>query len=140
MISEDRTKHILQVARLMKQLAIKHNLPEDRVQEIFVLGLLHDIGYEFVDTPDHNKVGGNLLKTQGYKFWQEVYYHGNPNSPYQSIELDLLNWADMHTDGKGNLCTSDERLAEIAARRGMKSDAYLQSRKMIQSLKSKGWE
>lgn len=44
MITENREKHIFNVARLMKEKAPLLHLNEE---EMFTLGILHDIGYEF---------------------------------------------------------------------------------------------
>lgn len=119
MISDDRKKHIFGVAKFLKEFAESNKMNENEIEDLFVLGLLHDIGYEFLDEKDyekHNKFGGNLLKAQGYKYWKEVYYHGVANSEYQSKYLDLLNWADMRVDSEGNFVSFDERLKEISIR------------------------
>ncbi len=70
MISNDRKQHIWGVAKFLKEHAEKSNMSKDKVEELYTLGLLHDIGYEFLEEKDyikHNEVGGNLLKMQGYK-------------------------------------------------------------------------
>ncbi len=115
MISEDRKKHIFGVAGFLKDYAEKENMPQEEIEELFVLGLLHDIGYAFLEEKDycnHEQVGGEILKNQGYK----VYYHGVANCPYQSRVLDLLNWADMRVDSSGNIVTLDGRLEELSTR------------------------
>lgn len=43
----------------------------------------------------------------------------------------LLNWADMHTDGKGNRVSFDERLDDIRKRYGSGSDEYLKAKSVI---------
>ena len=48
MISEDRKKHIWAVAKFLKEYAISQNMPQKEVEELYTLGLLHDIGYEFL--------------------------------------------------------------------------------------------
>ena len=45
-------------------------------------------------------------------------FHGVYDPEHKSKELDLLNWADMHTDGNGKRVTFEERLNDIAKRRG----------------------
>ena len=77
---------------------------------MFILGILHDIGYEYSSVQtEHPKIGGNLLRRQGYKYWQEVYYHGRSYSLYSSLPLQLLNTADLHTDGKWNIVWDEEQ-------------------------------
>jgi len=86
MIIENKQKHIIAVARLMKEKAKLLGLNEE---DMFVLGYLHDIGYEFDDINHHN-LGGKILQKQGYKYYKEVLNHGLPKCDYSSIELDLF--------------------------------------------------
>ncbi|MBQ9270932.1 MAG: HD domain-containing protein [Alphaproteobacteria bacterium] len=132
MIDDNRYKHIRGVAELMAEIA-----PQDKEKEMFLLGMLHDIGYLY-QPKDHNFFGGNLLKEQGYKYWQEVYWHGVPDAEYTSYELDLLNSADMQINGKGELVSYAERLEDIAARYGNDSSQYLLAKKMVDYLNTKG--
>ena len=48
MITEDRIKHCLSVARKCHVLAKNRYHDEDVARKAFVVGLLHDIGYNFV--------------------------------------------------------------------------------------------
>ena len=61
MISADRKKHIYGVAEFLKEYAMSKGMPKKDVEDLYILGLLHDIGYEFLDEADyekHEKVGG----------------------------------------------------------------------------------
>lgn len=119
MISQDKKQHIWAVAEMLKVFAIKENMNNEDIETLYTIGLLHDMGYEFLEEKDyqtHNIVGGNILKEQGYKYWKEIYYHGIAGSPYQSKFLDLLNWADMHIDSAGKYVTFDGRLEELSTR------------------------
>lgn len=131
MITEDRLKHILAVARLMKQKANELGLDP---KEMFLLGFLHDIGYEFGEHANHAEIGGNMLNSIHYTYTNEIAFHGIVNCDFSSKELDLLNWCDMHTNGKGEYVTFEERLSDIKNRRGEDSDAYKDSEKIINSL------
>lgn len=128
--NEIRMLHSLAVAKKMKIEVEKSPQkfsasPED----IFYLGLIHDVAYEFVDTQEeHEHKGGEILRANGYKYWKEVYYHGNPNSEYDSAELRLLNYADMTTGPDGKDMTIDERLADIASRYGNNSAQYMNAK------------
>lgn len=42
------------------------------------------------------------MKASSYKYWQEIYYHGEITSEYHSMYLDILNQADMQIDKYGN--------------------------------------
>ena len=124
-ISENRSKHILAVAREMQRRAEEAGWPQEKCREMFTLGYLHDIGYEFVEKqPDHAEAGGMLLKAQGYPYWQEVLYHGKINVSYQSDALQLLNTVDMCIDSAGNPVDIHTRLADIASRYGEDSIQY----------------
>jgi len=105
MISNDKYQHIIQVARFMKKYCEENEFDKSFCEEMFTLGILHDIGYEFTEHAEHNYAGGQLLKNQNYKYYTEIMYHGIPNTKYVSKELDILNYADMHIDGKGNYVT-----------------------------------
>ena len=116
MIKEYRKKHIFAVAELMQKYGQERNYSSDKCEELYTIGLLHDIGYAFLEEKDyikHNVVGGEVLRKQGFKFWKEIYYHGVVNSPYQSEYLDILNIADMHIDSEGNYVTWGGEIGRI---------------------------
>lgn len=134
MIDNDRIKHIFSVARIMKDNAENVGLDP---KEMFTLGLLHDIGYEFGDSEEHHLNGYNILKKQNYSYAKEVLYHGKPTNEYYSKALDLLNFADMHVDKKGNYVEFSDRLEDIKNRRGEDSPHYRNSKKIIDGLKER---
>lgn len=140
MISSDRMAHQLIVARdLVEQAQSRGTYSEQELQNLFVLGYLHDIGYEFATDPDdHAAIGGEVLKRLGFTYWAEVANHGNPEGSYSSAELDLLNSADMHTSSTGERVTYAERLQDIADRYGEDSPRYQNARTIIADLESKG--
>ncbi len=105
-----------------------------------MLGIVHDIGYEFDDSEyhdSHNSVGGDILKNDNYKYWREVYYHGKPNCEYKSEYLDILNEADMSVDKYGNDVGFVKRLEDIRSRYGEESNAYINSKMIIEEIKNK---
>lgn len=120
------------------------NMPKRQggdADELYTLGLLHDVGYAFVDKKDyenHEKIGGEFLKNQGYKYWQEVYFHGMANSPYKSKYLDILNWADMHIDSEGNYVSFEKRLQELSIRYNVPIEK-LNSKPIVDELKARGF-
>ena len=135
-MDEDRLKHSLSVARKMIEIGKKYNLSEDELQDLFVLGFNHDIGYEFENNSNHAYIGGEILKRNNYKYWQEVYYHGNIHSEYKSLYLKILNIADMQVDKYGNDVGFNKRLEDIKNRYGEESKVYKDSKKLIENLKS----
>ena len=138
MITENRWKHILGVARKAKELALKlHSNDEKYAEDMFLLGLLHDVGYEFMESnASHAVIGGEILKRSGYKYWQEVTYHGNEMAEDMSDELFILNTADMTTGPNGENFTFEERLEEITQRFGNESSAYKKCVIEVQKLKT----
>ncbi|MDE6583434.1 MAG: HD domain-containing protein [Clostridia bacterium] len=67
MISEYRKSHIWAVADLMRKYAIDNNMSKQEQDELYTLGVLHDIGYAFLEEKDyfyHNVRGGNSSKVK----------------------------------------------------------------------------
>ncbi|MBR1825316.1 MAG: HD domain-containing protein [Alphaproteobacteria bacterium] len=126
MITENRWKHILGVARKAKKLALKFKPNDDKfAEDMFLLGLLHDFGYEFIESnASHSVVGGEILARNQYKYWQEVSLHGNETVESMSDALFILNCADMSTGPSGEDFTFEERLSEIANRFGTDAAPY----------------
>ena len=137
MIDENRIKHMMGVAKVMKDNASKWGLDE---KDMFTLGLLHDIGYEFGSSEEHHIIGCEMLKNQGYKYYKEVLHHGKPINDYSSKELDLLNYADMSVDKQGNIVSFDDRLQDIAIRRGVDSPHYKNCKVIVDGLIAKGFK
>lgn len=137
-MDNDRLKHSYAVAKRMMEIAKEYNLSEEDIKNCFLIGLNHDIGYEFATNGiDHNKIGGQLLKDNRFKYWQEVYYHGDIDCTYDSIFLDILNKADMQIDKYGNDVGYDKRLEDIKDRYGKDSITYKNCVILIESLKIK---
>ena len=135
MFDKDRLNHPLAVSNKMVEIGENLNLKEKDLQDLFILGYNHDIGYDFCsDKKEHNILGGEILKNNGYKYWKEVYYHGNPNSEYQSQFLKILNMADMQIDKYGNDVGYEKRLEDIKNRYGEDSIQYTNSYKIIKAI------
>ena len=134
-MDNDRLKHCYGVANKMVELGKEMKLSTDQLQELFILGYLHDIGYQFGTNENHNIIGGNILKENNYKYFKEVYYHGIPNSKYRSLYLDILNTADMMIDCFGNDIGFDKRLEDIKNRYGKDSIQYINSVKLVNELR-----
>lgn len=132
-----RLHHSLAVASKMKDFVSRHpDVLSSSEEDMFYLGILHDIAYEFSSLQiDHEHIGGLILKKNGYRFWKEVYYHGSSNDEYSSYELDLLNYCDMTTGPNGEDFTIQQRLDDIEARYGNQSIQYSNAKKLIEKLK-----
>ena len=135
-MDNDWVKYSISVARRMVEIGKSYGLSDKELEKFFVLGLNHDIGYEFDDGKSHNVVGGNILKRGNYKYWKEVYYHGVVQEEYSSLYLKILNTADMQVDKYGNVVGFEERLKDIKSRYGEESIAYKRCVKLIEFIKS----
>lgn len=134
-MDEDRIKHSFAVARKMKQIAIDLGLNDEEINDCFVIGFIHDIGYEFVTNKmEHNKIGGEILKRNNFKYWKEIYYHGETEIEYESLYLDILNQADMQIDKYGNDVGYDKRLEDIKSRYGETSIVYEKCVQLIKKI------
>lgn len=60
-MDEDRLKHSIAVARKMVEIGKEHNLNDDELHDLFILGFNHDIGYEFGNNYNHEYIGGEIL-------------------------------------------------------------------------------
>jgi hypothetical protein len=141
---ESRIRHIIGVARRAVRVGelMGYDTDEDR-KRFFLMGWLHDIGYEFMaeeDTRGHEAIGGEMLRNSGYRDWRLIAEHGSLDPTEESTELDILNAADMLTDGYGNAVTFDERLEDIACRYGRQSEPYLNSVMTVARLRERGYD
>lgn len=131
----DRLKHSFAVANKMVEIGKKYNLNENDLQDLFLLGYNHDIGYTLCSNNiEHNIVGGERLKENQYKYWKEVYYHGNPDCEYKSLFLKILNMADMQIDKYGNDVGYEKRLEDIKNRYGINSSQFINAVKIVDKL------
>ena len=131
----DRLKHSFAVANKMVEIGKKYNLNENDLQDLFILGYNHDIGYTLCSNNiEHNIVGGERLKENQYKYWKEVYYHGIPDCEYKSLFLKILNMADMQIDKYGNDVGYEKRLEDIKNRYGINSSQFINAVKIVDKL------
>lgn len=132
-----RLKHSIAVARKMVDIAKTRNLSKNDIDSCFIIGFNHDIGYEFTNNGiNHNKVGGLILKQSNFKYWREIYYHGEVNLEYNSVFLDILNQADMQIDKYGNDVGYAKRLEDIKCRYGEDSDVYVKCCRLVNKIRS----
>ena len=131
----DRLKHSIAVGRKMMEIGKEKDLTELELKELFLLGYNHDIGYEFSDKGiNHNIIAGELLKENGFKYWKEVYYHGEIDLNYKSMYLDILNQADMQIDKYGNDVGYEKRLEDIKQRYGEEAVVYKKAYELVKRL------
>lgn len=92
---------------------------EDQARALYILGLLHDVGYAF-DPTDHAHAGGRVLIGLGVAA-DAVYDHGDPNVGFMDDELLIVNAADMTTSPTGAPMRMEVRLRDIGERYGVDS-------------------
>ena len=138
-ISEDRLHHIIGVARKAYQIAKEMLYTEDFCRKMFMIGWVHDVGYEFSkNEAEHARVSSDLLHqlvccnhpddTQiSLRTNYAIYYHGScpDESLSHNLEWKIINMADMLIDSKGNEVTVYQRLDDIKDRYGEHSDQYI---------------
>ena len=122
MINSIRTEHSVGVAEYMYHNAHKYGLDKN---EMYVLGLLHDIRYIYGIKENHEEKGANLLQNCGMsnRFTQVIKFYGSiPKKVMKELgcsetdipkELLLLWEGDMSVDLKGNNVGFDKRLEDI---------------------------
>ena len=134
-MDEDRLRHSIAVARKMVEIAKSKNLSDEDLKNCFIIGYNHDIGYEFTKNGNnHNTIGGEILRNN-FKYWREIYYHGEINVEYKSLYLDILNPADMQIDKYGNDVGYDKRLEDIKSRYGEDSEVYNKCCKIVDKIR-----
>ena len=139
-MDENRLKHSLAVARKMVTLGKEYKLNNNELQDLFVLGFNHDIGYEYGNNSNHGRIGGEILKGNNYKYWKEIYYHGDISAQYSSLYLEILNKADMQIDKYGNDVGYTKRLEDIKNRYGENSITYKNAEILVSKLRSENWK
>lgn len=135
-ITENKMKHILTVARQCYEIAKnKYKLEESDCQKAFMIGYLHDIGYEFSSLAvNHPEIGFLVVKqTLGVDI-PEIRDHGNPDCE-QDTFLAILNEADLTVNAYGDVISVNSRLEDIKARYGATSAQYINALKLATKMK-----
>lgn len=134
-ITQDRLKHSIGVARKLYEMSLQRGWDVEKAKKMFVLGFVHDIGYEFADTQsEHADKGADVLKQCGFQFANEVLYHGKIQQEYSSDELYLLNVADFLVGSDGSPVSVEERMEGIAQRYGEESSQYIEAKRLAKQL------
>lgn len=106
---------------------------ENKARQLYVLGLLHDVGYAF-DPDDHAHAGGSVLISLGVEI-DAVYDHGDPNVGFMDDELLIINAADMTTSPTGAPMRMEDRLKDIGDRYGADSPHLALAREVADRIK-----
>jgi len=141
-LTSSRLKHCRGVAEKMRKMVLSnpdkyHLVPG----EMYILDMLHDIGYAFVrNHRDHAIAGAEILRDSEYKYWKEVLYHSSDQNEYDSVALQLLNYADLTVGPNGEDMTIPERIGDISARYGQGSIQVQNALAVMEKLKQLGYK
>lgn len=136
MITENKMRHCLSVAQQCKRIAITSG-KEELADKMFIVGYLHDIGYEFIQNgklSKHPELGANkLIECLNINEFiaSVIKNHGNLEAVGSSLELDILNIADFTVDSLGNKVTTEARLEDIKRRYGVQSENYKEACRIV---------
>ena len=137
-ISQDRLKHSIGVARKMYEMSLQRGWNIEQSRKMFVLGFVHDIGYEFSnEQSEHADVGADIMKLCGFEYVNEILYHGKVQQDYSSEELYMLNVADFLVGPDGSSVSVERRLEGIKQRYGEESPQYKEANELAKQLNLK---
>lgn len=127
---------MFEVGRLCYELARDiFEISEKEAEQMFVMGILHDIGYEFVSNQlEHAQKGGEILKSAGFQHWEPVARHGTENIDVSDHRDLVLNIADMSVGKTGKRIGFNKRLQDIENRYGKDSPQYVTSKNVIEKI------
>lgn len=136
MISENKLKHSLGVARMCRELATKKGMSKDYCDAMFVMGFLHDIGYE--DSPDtQHPLKSKELIDHFFMYTDEasdaIARHGKKFTNLTNADI-ILNTADLTISYDGKPIDMEGRLSGIAKRYGAESEHYRNAVHMVDAL------
>ena len=136
-LSDSRLFHMRGVAYKSYNLAREvFNMEEDTARGLFLMGLVHDFAYAFVENQtDHEHEGGRILELSGFDWAEAVFDHGNPDIENWTDELLILNIADMTTSPDSKPITIGQRLEDIENRYGTDSIQATKARKLTKRIK-----
>lgn len=121
-LEDNRLSHMGGVAQRAADIALGLTRDQDFAEEMFVAGLLHDVGYAFSGADRHGAAGGEVLTRCDFKYSTAIARHGSGVS--LSLAEAIINLADMTTSKTGEQVSMESRLAEIEKRFGAASPQY----------------
>lgn len=127
-ITENRLHHLLGVARRAYNIAKEMGKDEDFCRRCFMLGWLHDVGYEFAETQaEHSDVSADLLNLVTDEVAATAIRDHGRLPQQETDEYTILNIADMTVSSEGNEVPCAERMHGIKEKYGADSWQYLGS-------------
>ena len=139
-ITENRLNHTIAVARKCYALAKdEYHMSEEDSRKMFLLGFLHDMGYEFSEnTEEHPHVASDILDSLSKQDLKDIVFavrtHGKPQKFLGTYAQAILNEADLMVNHLGQNVSMEERCEDIRKRYGDTSHQYFNSVQMIEQL------
>jgi predicted hydrolase (HD superfamily) len=140
-ITDNRMDHTIAVARKCYDLARQeYGMSEENSRKAFIMGFLHDIGYEFAtEASAHPDIAVDILTSFTSIEWDQMIFaimtHGKPQKFLGTTYQAILNEADLTVNSKGEPVSMEERCEGIKARYGQESIQYCNSVKMIEKIR-----
>ena len=135
-ITENRMRHMFSVAEKCYELALEETQNEEFARKMYLVGLIHDIGYAF-DKTDHEEIGADIIGSITFNEMQfiemAIMDHGKSKSELSKWER-ILKTADLTIDSKGNDVGFHKRLNDIKERYGEASNQYQDTKRQIKIL------
>lgn len=127
MISEAKLKHIIGVARKCESLSCIF-VPSYLSSNYFMMGYLHDIGYEKNGADAHSSRSYLYCTNFGVEdnnFVEAIKLHGIALSfDKMTLEYAILVYSDLTTNYDGNTISINDRIESIKERYGKNSIQY----------------
>ena len=143
-ISRERMTHMHGVAEWMYEHAEEYGC--ENKDEMYLLGLVHDIGYLYGNKEEHEQKGAELLGINTY-YGRFVQAHGLTPQEYMDCygcfaseipnEMILLWSADMTVDLSGDAVGFEKRLENIGNRHGTDSEPYRKCKETMEWLENR---
>lgn len=139
MISDNKLKHSIAVARTCVEKGKELNLSEAELDACFVMGFLHDIGYEKINsdiTKHPQKSYEMICNAQEYRtdILNAIKNHGRCNNEKMTKFDYILNYADLTVDHKGEHVSIDKRVKSIGKWHGEMSEHYIHAKEQADSI------
>lgn len=117
-LSQSKILHSMGVANFLYTYATSHYYDRKTAQDLYLVGLLHDIGYLDNHTGiQHGEKGATILERNGYdKHYCDIIAHHGALTDVISEHQQLLWLADLCIDHQGNFIGYESRYNSICQR------------------------
>lgn len=126
-ISERKLRNTLSVARECERIAKDKNMSKAEQNACFVMGFLHDIGYEQAEILEQHPQTGYQMLCDFMQYHYEILHairdHGCKYDHLSKFD-EILNMANLMVDHEGQMVGITERLKSIKDRHGKESTHY----------------